>query len=80
MDGLHADGSKAQYVSVIGTFDTCDSGHAGRDFTAKGATYDSCVLALSSSSAPVTGAAYRAGSYSDLAPNTDYGDAPITWQ
>jgi hypothetical protein len=80
MDALLPDGSEAQQVSVIGTFDKCDSGDAGKDFTTKGATYESCVLALAPGSTAVTGASYNEGEYHDQAPGTDYGDEAVTWQ
>ncbi|MEU4671257.1 hypothetical protein AB0F91_25560 [Amycolatopsis sp. NPDC023774] len=80
MNALLPDGSEAQGVSVIGTFDKCDSGDAGKDFTAKGATYESCVLAVAQAGTTVTGASYNEGDYSDQAPGTDYGSKPITWQ
>ncbi|MEW2505201.1 MULTISPECIES: hypothetical protein [unclassified Amycolatopsis] len=80
MNALLPDGSEAQGVSVIGTFDKCDSGDAGKDFTTKGATYESCVLAVAQAGTTVTGASYDEGDYSDQAPGTDYGSKPITWQ
>ncbi|WIX81211.1 hypothetical protein QRX50_10820 [Amycolatopsis carbonis] len=80
MNALLPDGSEAQGVSVIGTFDKCDSGDAGKAFTTKGATYDSCVLAVAPAGTTVTGASYNEGEYSDQAPGTDYGSKPITWQ
>ncbi|WP_326566860.1 hypothetical protein VSH64_34120 [Amycolatopsis rhabdoformis] len=80
MNALLPDGSEAQGVSVIGTFDKCDSGDAGKAFTTKGATYDSCVLAVAQAGTTVTGASYNEGEYTDQAPGTDYGSKPITWQ
>ncbi|WP_432848513.1 hypothetical protein ACQPXB_46990 [Amycolatopsis sp. CA-161197] len=80
MNALLPDGSEAQGVSVIGTFDKCDSGDAGKDFTTKGATYESCVLAVAQAGTTVTGASYDEGDYNDQAPGTDYGSKPITWQ
>ncbi|MFI5607187.1 hypothetical protein [Amycolatopsis sp. NPDC051903] len=80
MNALLPDGSQAQGVSVIGTFDKCDSGDAGKDFTTKGSTFKSCVLALAGPGTSVTGAEYDESSYQDQAPDTDYGDKPITWQ
>jgi hypothetical protein len=79
LEGLLDDGSPAQGVSVIGSFDKCDRGDAGEDFTTKGATYEACALALAPTG-KVTGAVYTDGEYSDQAPNTDYGAEPITWQ
>ncbi|MEC3975113.1 hypothetical protein [Amycolatopsis sp. H20-H5] len=80
VDGTLADGSEAQGVSVIGKFEKCDSGSAKKDFTTKGATYESCELALATGTAAVTGASYGSGSYSKQAPDTDYSDEAIVWQ
>ncbi|WP_033292986.1 hypothetical protein [Amycolatopsis jejuensis] len=80
MNGLLGDGSRAQRVTVIGKFAKCDSDHADKTFTTKGASYDSCVLALAPSGAEVTGANYSASTYRDLAPNTDYGDDALVWK
>ncbi|MGW7530935.1 hypothetical protein [Amycolatopsis sp. NPDC054798] len=80
MNGLLADGTKGPHVSVIGKFEKCDNGNSGKAFTSKGASYDSCVLALAPAGAEVKGASYSASTYRDLAPNTDYGKDAVTWQ
>ncbi|KAA2261599.1 hypothetical protein F0L68_16100 [Solihabitans fulvus] len=79
MHGLLASGDQAQQVSVIGKFDKCPGGTAGKDFTTKGATFTGCVLALSTADAPVVGADYSDGQYSKQAPDTDYARTPVTW-
>ncbi|MEC3979013.1 hypothetical protein [Amycolatopsis sp. H20-H5] len=80
VDGTLADGSQAQQVSVIGKFKKCDNGNADKDFTTKGASYETCGLALASPGAEVIGAQYDSGSYSDEAPNTDYSAEKLTWK
>ncbi|MGW4397129.1 hypothetical protein ACWEHA_17735 [Amycolatopsis nivea] len=80
MNGLLADGTKGPHVTVIGKFEKCDSGNSGKAFTTKGASYNSCVLALAPAGAEVKGASYSASTYRDLAPETDYGKEAVTWQ
>lgn len=80
MNGLLADGTSGPHVTVIGKFEKCDSGNSGKAFTTKGASYDSCVLALAPAGAEVKGASYSASTYRDLAPETDYGKDAVTWQ
>ncbi|MGW4488588.1 hypothetical protein ACWEOE_32690 [Amycolatopsis sp. NPDC004368] len=80
MNGIFPDGDQAQGVSVIGTFDKCDSGDAGKAFTTKGATFQSCDISVAPAGGAVTGASYNEADYKDQAPNTDYGTDPITWQ
>ncbi|ATY15369.1 hypothetical protein CU254_36990 [Amycolatopsis sp. AA4] len=80
MNGLLGDGTKGPHVTVIGKFEKCDSGNSGKAFTTKGASYNSCVLALAPAGAEVKGASYSASTYRDLAPNTDYGKDAVTWQ
>ncbi|WP_037361378.1 hypothetical protein [Amycolatopsis orientalis] len=80
MNGLLADGTSGPHVTVIGKFEKCDSGNAGKTFTTTGASYDSCVLALAPAGAEVKGASYSASTYRDLAPETDYGKDAVTWQ
>ncbi|WP_134662059.1 MULTISPECIES: hypothetical protein [unclassified Amycolatopsis] len=80
MNGLLADGTDGPHVTVIGKFEKCDRGNSGKAFTTKGASYDSCVLALAPAGAEVKGASYSASTYRDLAPNTDYGKDAVTWQ
>ena len=79
MNGQLADGSDGPHVTVIGKFEKCDSGNAGRDFKTKGASYESCVLALAPAGAEVKGASYNDSSRRDQAPNTDYGKESISW-
>ena len=83
IDGVYADSTEAQGVSVIGDFATCPNRDAGENFTATGATYDECFIALAAGSAKVTGAQYSGGGgeYADAVPNApDYGTKPIVWQ
>ncbi|MCG3749975.1 hypothetical protein [Amycolatopsis sp. Poz14] len=80
MYGLLEDGSKAAFVTIIGTFEKCDNARGGQDFSTVGATYDSCVLALAPEGSTVTGAKYSDTNYVGLAPDTDYGKAAIVWQ
>jgi len=78
-DGMLADGSRSQGVSVIGTFDKCDNTSAPKEFTTKGATYTTCELALAGAGATVVGAMYSGTVGSDT-PGSDYGEDPITWK
>ncbi|MGW4527565.1 hypothetical protein [Amycolatopsis sp. NPDC004378] len=78
--GLLPDGSDAQEVAVFTHFDKCDNAGAGRDFTTTGAGYQTCVLVLAPGTTPVSGAGYDNSEYTSVAPNTDYGSAPLTWQ
>lgn len=78
--GLLPDGSDAQDVALFTTFDKCDNANAGENFTTAGASYQTCELVLAPGSSAVTSAGYDESEYTALAPNTDYGNAPITWQ
>lgn len=78
--GVLPDGSDAQDVALFSTFDKCDNANAGENFTTAGASYQTCELVLAPGSTPVTSASYDESEYTALAPDTDYGTAPITWQ
>jgi hypothetical protein len=78
--GMLPDGSDAQDVALFSSFDKCDNANAGENFTTVGASYQTCELVLAPGTTPVTSAAYDESEYTALAPNTDYGTAPITWQ
>lgn len=78
--GVLPDGSDAQDVALFTSFDKCDNANAGEQFTTVGASYQTCELVLAPSATPVTSASYDESQYTALAPNTDYGTAPITWQ
>lgn len=81
-DGILGDGSEATNVISFGRFAKCDSRSAGRDFTTKGATYETCRLALAGPGAAVVGANYSS-SYSggDNPPaGTEYSRNPIVWK
>jgi len=80
MNGQLGDGSDGPHVTVIGKFEKCDSGNSGKDFKTKGASYDSCVLALAPAGTEVKGASYNDSSRRDQAPNTDYGKDSISWK
>lgn len=84
LKGLLADGKESGGVySVPSSFTPCPKGSAGDDFTAVGATYETCTLALAPEGAEVTGVAYGVDTYDDAAPEgskTDYETEPITWK
>lgn len=80
LHGLLPDGSEARGVAVFTHFDKCDNAGAGKDFTTTGASYQTCDLVLAPGSTPVSGVAYDNSEYTSVAPNTDYGSAPLTWQ
>lgn len=77
---LLGDGSPAQRVSVIGEFPPCDYKSAGKDFTGKGDTFRTCILALASGSAQVTGMEFSSPPQEEIAGSPDYLEKPLVWQ
>jgi len=54
--GRLGDGNAAQRVSIIGKFAPCPNTSAGKDFSTKGASYETCSLALANAGTQVTSA------------------------
>lgn len=74
-DGLLGDGSQAQPLYVMGSWDTCLSESLPRDFGA-GVTHEVCVPVLASGDAEVTAAQYGPS-------DTDYASfdgEPVVWE
>ncbi|PKV93432.1 hypothetical protein ATK30_4279 [Amycolatopsis echigonensis] len=78
VSGLLKDGSKGR-MELAPDSPECHSDAAGV-FTAKGATYGTCMMELAVPGTTVTGAEYDDDSYAWLAKGTDYQANPIIWQ
>jgi hypothetical protein len=80
-NGVLADGSTAQKLSVIGDFAPCENNSADKAFTTKGASYETCVVALASGGAEVTGVEYYGSKIDDavMAGTPSYTLNPVVW-
>lgn len=72
------DGGSAGFVTGGGV-DKCELGSSEDDFATQGGSYDACRIALGTAAIAVVGAEYDEDD-SDIAPGSDYSDAPITWR
>lgn len=70
--GLLDDGAPAQELSLIGSFEPCDTQYADEEFDA-GETYETCRVFMAPEGSAVTGVEY----YGDY--DGDYYESPITW-
>ncbi|WP_162834309.1 hypothetical protein [Amycolatopsis circi] len=89
-------GDDFSFARVLGISGLIENGSEGRmdlpadsarclsetpgDFTAKGATNDTCTMELAARGTTVTGAKYDNDGYAWLAKGTDYHENPIVWQ
>ena len=83
VDSLHgslADGSEAQDVIIFGSYAKCDNGDAGSGFTKKGASFQTCELAVAPRGVKVSGAQYNDEEAKGLHPKSDFFTAPIQWK
>lgn len=65
ISGELPDGSMAGKVSIIGDFDKCPHDSAPKDFTSKGASYETCVLAVAPEASSVESARFSDEAYQD---------------
>jgi hypothetical protein len=80
-NGVLADGSTAQKLSVIGDFAPCENNSADKAFTTKGASYETCIVALASGDAEVTGVEYHGSKIDEavMAGTPSYTLNPVVW-
>jgi len=74
-----ADGEYAQDVTMISDFAPCDNASAPKEFTTKGAVYETCIVGLAGAGTSVTGMAYTGGTYDKVPSAPNYSAANITW-
>ncbi|OZM74438.1 hypothetical protein CFN78_04785 [Amycolatopsis antarctica] len=72
LTGQLPDGGMAGRVSIIGDFEKCQNESAPKDFTAKGASYETCVLAVAPEASSVDSVRFTEGD--------QYEDAALVWK